>query len=38
MVMATDPYIGPQVLTFAVPLGVFLVGLLWLLLQRRPNR
>jgi hypothetical protein len=37
-VIAADPYIGPEALTFAIPLGVFVVGLLWLLLQRRPNR
>ena len=36
--IGTDQYIGPEVLTFAFPLGVFLVGLVWLALQRRPNR
>ena len=36
--MAADPYIGPEVLTFAIPLGAFVVGLLWLVLQRHPNR
>ena len=33
----TDQYIGAQVLTFAIPLGVFLAGLLWLFFQRRPR-
>lgn len=33
-----DQYIGPQLLTVFFPLGAFLVGLLWLALQRRPNR
>jgi hypothetical protein len=36
--IGTDPYIGAQVLTFAIPLGAFVVGLLWLFFQRRPNR
>lgn len=36
--IGADPYIGAQVLTFAIPLGVFLAGLLWLFLQRRPNQ
>jgi len=36
--MAADSYIGAQVLSFAIPLGAFLVGLLWLFFQRRPNR
>jgi hypothetical protein len=33
----TGTYIWAQVLTIAIPLGVFLVGLLWLFFQRRPN-
>ncbi len=35
--IGTDSYIGAQVLTIAIPLGAFLVGLLWLFFQRRPN-
>jgi len=37
-VISADSYIGAQVLTFAIPLGAFLAGLLWLFFQRRPNR
>jgi hypothetical protein len=36
-VFGTDQFIGPEVLTIAIPLGAFLVGLLWLFLQRRPD-
>lgn len=36
--IGADQWMGPEVMTFAVPLGVFLVGLVWLALQRRPNR
>jgi hypothetical protein len=35
--MGIDTFIGAQVLTVAVPLGAFLIGLLWLFFQRRPN-
>jgi hypothetical protein len=37
-VFGTDQYIGAQVLTLAIPLGAFLVGLLWLFLQHRPDQ
>jgi hypothetical protein len=37
-VTGADPFIGPQVLTLAIPLGSFLAGLLWLFFVRRPNR
>lgn len=37
MLTGTDTWIGAQVLTLAIPLGAFLVGLLWLFFQRRPN-
>jgi hypothetical protein len=33
-----EVWIGAEVLTAAVPLGAFLAGLLWLFLQRNPNR
>jgi hypothetical protein len=37
-VTATDPYIGAQVLTFAIPLGTLCVVIVWGFFQRRPNR
>lgn len=36
--LAADTFIGAQVQTAAVPLGVLLIGLLWLFFQRRPTR
>ena len=36
--LAADAFIGAQVQTVAIPLGVFLVGLLWLFFQRRPTQ
>jgi hypothetical protein len=38
MSIATDSYIGPEVLTVAIPLGSFVVVLLWGFFQRRTNR
>jgi hypothetical protein len=35
---ATDSFIGPEVLTVAIPLGTFVVVLLWGFFQRRTNR
>jgi hypothetical protein len=35
--IATDPYIGAQVLTMGIPLGAFLAGLLWLFFVRARN-
>lgn len=37
MLSGVDTYIGPEALTIAIPLGAFLVGLLWLFFSRRPN-
>jgi len=37
-VTAGDPYIGAQVLTFAIPIGTLLVVGLWAFFQRRPSR
>jgi len=34
---SSTTYLGAQVLTLAIPLGAFLVSLLWLFFQRRPN-
>jgi len=36
--LATDTFIGPQVLTLAIPLGTFFAVLLWAFFQRRTNR
>ena len=38
MSFATDAFIGPQVLTLAIPLGTLFVVLLWGFFQRRTNR
>jgi hypothetical protein len=38
MSIATDSFIGPEVLTVAIPLGSFIVVLLWGFFQRRTNR
>ncbi len=38
MNVATDSYIGPQVLTLVVPLGTLLALLLWGFFQRRSPR
>ncbi len=38
MNIATDIYIGPQVLTVAIPLGTLFVIMLWGFFQRRTNR
>jgi hypothetical protein len=35
--IATDPYVGAQALTMAIPLGVFVVGLLWFFFVRPRN-
>ncbi len=36
--LATDTFIGPQVLTLAIPLGTLFVVLLWGFFQRRTDR
>lgn len=36
--MIGEVYIGAEVLTCAIPLGAFVAGVLWLFLQRNPNR
>jgi hypothetical protein len=38
MSIATDSFIGPEVLTVAIPLGTLFVVLLWGFFQRRTNR
>jgi hypothetical protein len=38
MNVAMDNYIGPQVLTLAVPLGTLFAVLLWGFFQRRSSR
>jgi hypothetical protein len=38
MNIATDAYIGPEVLTVAIPLGTLFVVILWGFFQRRTNR
>jgi hypothetical protein len=38
MNVATDSYIGPQVLTLVVPLGTLFALLLWGFFQRRSSR
>ncbi len=38
MSCATDEFIGPQVLTLAIPLGTLFVVLLWGFFQRRSHR
>ncbi len=38
MSLATDTFIGPQVLTLAIPLGTLFVVLLWGFFQRRTDR
>jgi len=35
--IATDTFIGPQVLTVAIPLGTLFVVILWGFFQRRTN-
>jgi len=37
MNVATDSYIGAQVMTLALPLGVFIAGCLWGFFQRRSS-
>ena len=36
--MSSNPYYGTQALTMAIPLGVFVVVLLWGFFQRRSSR
>jgi hypothetical protein len=36
--LATDSFIGPQVLTLAIPLGTFFAVMLWAFFQRRTDR
>jgi len=36
--IATDTFIGPQVLTVAIPLGTLFVVVLWGFFQRRTDR
>ena len=38
MSIATDIYIGPEVLTVAIPLGTLFLVMLWGFFQRRTNR
>jgi hypothetical protein len=38
MSSATDTFIGPQVLTLAIPLGTLFVVMLWGFFQRRTHR
>jgi hypothetical protein len=38
MSIATDEFIGPQILTLVIPLGTLVVVLLWGFFQRRTNR
>lgn len=38
MSIASDAYIGPEVLTVAIPLGTLLLVILWGFFQRRTNR
>ncbi len=38
MSIATDTYIGPEVLTTAIPLGTLFLVILWGFFQRRTNR
>jgi hypothetical protein len=33
-----DSYLGPEVLTFAIPLGTLCAVLLWAFFQRRPQQ
>jgi hypothetical protein len=37
MSLATDTWIGPEVLTLAIPLGTLFVVLLWGFFQRRSS-
>jgi hypothetical protein len=37
-VFASDNYLGPEVLTFAIPLGTFCAVLLWAFFLRRPQQ
>jgi hypothetical protein len=37
-VIGSDIYLGPEVLTVAIPLGTFCVFLLWAFFYRRPER
>jgi hypothetical protein len=36
--IATDSFIGPEVLTVAIPLGTFFLVLLWGFFQRGANK
>jgi hypothetical protein len=36
--LAADSFIGPQVLTLAIPLGTFFAVVLWGFFQRRTDR
>jgi len=36
--IGVDPWIGPQLISVFVPLGLFCAGVLWLALQRRPHQ
>jgi len=38
MSIASDIYIGPEVLTVAIPLGTLFLVMLWGFFQRRTNR
>ena len=38
MSLATDMFIGPEVLTVAIPLGTLFAVMLWGFFQRRTNR
>jgi hypothetical protein len=38
MSLATDTWIGPEVLTLAIPLGTLFVVLLWGFFQRRSSQ
>jgi hypothetical protein len=38
MSIASDIFIGPQVLTVAIPLGTLFLVMLWGFFQRRTNR
>lgn len=38
VMLGTNSLVGAQALTFAIPIGTFIVVCLWLFFQRRPNR
>ena len=38
MSLGTDAFIGPQVLTLAIPLGTLFLVIIWGFFQRRSNR